>query len=293
MAVRVHCVDALYRSRGNYAAVYALISGNGEAALFDTGTPAHYGYLKNCLNKLGVTEKTLTKIIVSHVHMDHCGNTSLLARDFPKATIFAHPKSLRHLHDPSRLIQQTKAIMKTNYANEYGNSIYMIPKDRLVATEDGIELSETLKVLHTEGHSLHHISLFESSTRTMFTGDSYGTRYLEILDKPFVSTAPAAFDPDKMISSIRKMSDLGIARLALTHYGFTEDVEVHTQYCLQWISRMKEIAKGSSDDIKKGVFQAFADLYGNKLNEHIDRLTADINVNTMGVLAYAKRIKDQ
>lgn len=287
----VHCIDALYRSRAHFAAVYAVIAPNGESSLFDTGTPAHYGNLKQCLNKLGVNEKTLTKIIVSHVHMDHCGNASLLARDFPNATIFAHPKSIPHLQDPSRLIRQTKAIMKSNYEKEYGASISMIPRNRLVATTDGMEIDKYLKIVHTEGHSQHHISLFEVTTRTMFTGDSFGTRYADILNKPFVSTAPAAFDPDKMKSSIEKMSNFGIARLALTHYGFTENVDTHTKYCIDWVLRMKDIAKGTPDDIKYGVFQAFADLYGDKLTEHIDRLTTDININTMGVLAYAQRLK--
>lgn len=289
--VSIHCIDTLFRSRKNYASIYALLWPNGEAALFDTGTPAHYPELRAKLNAIGVNKENLTRIFVSHVHMDHSGNSFLLARDFPKATLYAHPNSVPHLCDPSVLVQQTKAIMKSTFAPEYGDHIQGIPRERIIATRDNAELDGRLQILHTEGHATHHISLFESETKTVFTGDSFGSVYPQINPrKAFVSTSPATFDAEKMIESIDKMMALGISRVGLAHFGFVEDVEGHYKACLKWLNDMKGIARDGMD-VKERVRECFKNLYGDDYEKHYDHLKMDVLVNGLGVAVYAKHLR--
>ena len=286
-----HCLDTLFRSRPQYASVYAIVSQNGEASIFDTGTPAHYRELKDQLSALGVNKSNLTKIFVSHVHMDHCGNAFLMAKDFPNAVFYAHPNSVPHLSEPGLLMKQTKDIMKSSFDAEYGNNLPGVPAERIVATSDGMEV-DYLKVIHTEGHSNHHISLFEPVSKTIFTGDSFGTMYPQISKrKVFVSTSPATFNPDKMIQSITKMMNLGISRIGLAHFGFVEDVEFHYNACVKWLKEMKDIAR-SGASIKSRVDECFRKLYGDDYERHSEHLKLDILVNGLGVAVYAKHLRN-
>lgn len=41
-------------------------------------------------------------IIVTHIHLDHAGGTSKLAKLCPNAKVLAHPRAAPHLIDPSR-----------------------------------------------------------------------------------------------------------------------------------------------------------------------------------------------
>ena len=294
---KIHCIDALFTSLRKFSCVYALIAPSGESAIIDTGTPSHYAELKASLASLGVTPDTLTSVFVSHMHMDHSGNASLIANDFPKARFFAHIDAVPHLVDPSVLIHQSKMFMPFSYDKEYGDNVTSVPRRRIVPTTDGdvIEFGGgcSLKVLATLGHDRAHISIFEPKSKTLFTGDSFGSRYPHINPQAvFASTSPSSFNPDEMIRSIHKMLKQNPKTLALSHFGMFHDVESHANKCIKWIEKMKEIA-ASGDNVKQKVLEEFKKIYGDKLSEFWTNLKVDVAANSCGVYYYSKKLNRQ
>lgn len=294
--VLIKCIDNFYYGIPHFAGSYAIIDKNGEAALFDTGTPGHYREITQQLRSIGVTADNLTKIIVSHVHMDHSGNSSLLTRDYPNAKLYAHPRSIAHLVDPSLLISQTKAIIGKKYETEYGNMVFPIDERRIIPTCDEMEISfdsnVKLSILNSEGHSRHHISLHIPELKIMLTGDSFGSRYSHIDHSiTFTSTSPPTFNPDKMIESIKKMMGKDVKYIGLAHYGIYDDPIYHMNENIKWLEKMKVIAR-SDKDIKHAVYDEFSKLYGNLLDEFRENLMPDLITNQYGVTCYANWLKN-
>jgi len=287
---QVHCLDAMFCDVLKFSSMYVLINKDGEASLFDTGTPRHYYRLRNELSRIGVHKENLTKIFLSHVHMDHCGNSSLLLRDFPNSKIFAHPTAVVHLLNPETLIKQTKEVMPSDFDTEFGDNFQPIEKNRIEQTSDNMFIDfcggAKLKVLHTPGHAFHHITLIEPDSKLALTGDAFGSRYEHIQPKSvFASTSPATFNPDKFLKSIDHIMNHDIKLVGLTHFGFHDDIGFQAEKTKQWIYRMKEIIN-NKEDISTAITNEFFDIFKSKMNKHWMNLRTDLIVNTKGVQMY-------
>lgn len=95
--LRYHVVDTLFTNRVHEASIYAMISKTNDCTIWDTGTPRNFNQLKKSLADIGVTKNNLTKVVLSHVHLDHAGNTANFAREFPNAKIYVHPNGFKHI----------------------------------------------------------------------------------------------------------------------------------------------------------------------------------------------------
>jgi glyoxylase-like metal-dependent hydrolase (beta-lactamase superfamily II) len=234
--VSIHSLDSIFMDLPSYTSVYLIKDSDGEASIFDTGTPKNYPILKSKLKDFGVSQTNLKSVILSHVHLDHCGNASLLARDFPLASFYVHPHGVPHLVDPSSLLNVSRRLFKERIEREYGDHFFGVSQNRIIPTHDQmiIKISNlcSVKVLHTPGHAQHHISIIEPETQTLLTGETFGSKYSDIDDQiVFASTSPAAFDPDQMISSIKKISSETIKQFGIAHFGFHSDFDSHKKKC--------------------------------------------------------------
>ena len=64
----------------------------------------------------------------------------------------------------------------------------------------------TLKFLDTPGHAKHHFSIYDPVSNGMFTGDTVGIRYEQLIrddvDLFLPSTSPNQFDPEAITLDI-------------------------------------------------------------------------------------------
>ena len=231
-----YCLDAKFFDIPNFTSMYLIKSSNGEFSIFDTGTPRNYLRLKKELFNLGVTKDNLTKIILSHVHMDHCGNSSLFLNDFPNSKIFVHPIGAENLQNPNFLIEQTKKVMPGPYFPEFGNYFQPINSNKIISTKDNMNIDKFFKIIHTPGHSFHHLALIISESNLALTGDAFGSRYDSLIPNSiFASTSPPTFHPDKFIESIEKILKENIDTVGLTHFGFHHDIQNQSEKTIKWI----------------------------------------------------------
>jgi len=94
-------------SRGflGYCSV-ALLPLGSKWALFDTGHYGDRGLLLEALEKARVFRESITHVILSHLHYDHCLNISL----FPNARLFVGGKELQYLRDVQERRREDTAI---------------------------------------------------------------------------------------------------------------------------------------------------------------------------------------
>ena len=108
--------------------------------LVETGPQLDAGKVLAALDRLGVGRNELAYVVLTHIHLDHGGGVGEIAASFPKATVVCHPKGLRHLADPTRLVAAATQVYGPDLDSLYGR-MTAVDSDRLLGAEDMGKLS--------------------------------------------------------------------------------------------------------------------------------------------------------
>ncbi|PCN51055.1 hypothetical protein B6U99_01160 [Candidatus Geothermarchaeota archaeon ex4572_27] len=184
--------------------------------LVETGPRATLGNLIEKLGEVGIKPKDLDYIVVTHVHLDHAGAAGVLAREAENAKIMVHPRGYPHLNNPEKLWRSSNEIFG-DLAKEYGEPS-PIPRSRLVSVSDGADLDvgeDTIVFIHTPGHASHHMVIYATEGRILFSGDALGCFYEGVI----APDTPRPHNYDDAIKSLKKLSTLKIDDVYFTHYG--------------------------------------------------------------------------
>ncbi len=208
-----------------YAAAYLIVEGD-QAAFIDNNTSYAMPHLMAALKEQDMHPEQVAYIIITHLHFDHAGGTSALAKLCPNAQVLCHPKAVRHLVEPERLVASvTHVYGEERFAELYG-LIEPIPAKRVREVADGETIllgKRPLKMLHTPGHAKHHIVIHDEKAQSAFTGDIFGVMHRSPTAMPtpclLFSSAPKDFDAALAKKSIRRILDTGANRLYLSHFG--------------------------------------------------------------------------
>lgn len=213
-----------------FAASYLLVSPSRdgtepEAAFIDNNTAHSVPRLLQALTTAGLKPEQVRYVIITHVHLDHAGGTSLLMQACPAATLLAHPRAAPHMIDPSRLVGSARKVYGDEQFERLYGQIGPIDANRVRAIEDGERVSlgdRELRFIHTRGHANHHFCIHDPASGSVFTGDSFGLAYPALQKGQlfiFPSTSPTDFDPAEALASLRKIVATGAESAYLTHYG--------------------------------------------------------------------------
>jgi glyoxylase-like metal-dependent hydrolase (beta-lactamase superfamily II) len=213
------------------AAIYLIVE-NGRAAIVDTGSNACVDTVFAALAEKQIAPEHVDYVILTHIHLDHAGGAGLLMARLPHAMLCVHPRGVRHMVDPGRLIQSTVAVYGAEHAREMYGDILPVPLERIVATDEGarIELARReLRFIETPGHARHHCCIVDARSRSVFTGDTFGLAYRELeahgRRSAFPTTSPVQFDPKALHASIDRIVALRPERVFVTHFGGIGDIE--------------------------------------------------------------------
>ncbi len=198
----------------------------GEApVLVETGSQSSVPVLLDQLAKLGMGADDLAGVVVTHIHLDHAGGVGDVARAFPNATVYVHPKGARHLADPTRLVDSAARVYGPLLDSLYGR-LDPTPVERIRVLEDGetirVGSERSLVAVDSPGHAKHHMALHDTVTGILFAGDAVGVKLPDAgVLRP--STPPPDFDLSAAIRSLGRFADRKPTRLALAHYGLLDD----------------------------------------------------------------------
>lgn len=231
----IYAVDTGFH-RPRFDAAYLLVQ-DGRAAFVDTGTNFALPRLLGLLDRLGLPRGAVEAVIPTHVHLDHAGGAGALMRELPQATLWVHPRGLRHMVDPSALYAGALAVYgQAEMDRSYGRLV-PVPAERVRATEDGLRATiagRALRFVDTPGHARHHHCIWDEATRGWFTGDTFGLSYREF-DSPrgawiLPTSTPVQFEPDALRHSLQRLLAADPACMYLTHFGrVTEVARLGTQ----------------------------------------------------------------
>ena len=282
-----------------------------RAAFVENNTTHSVPRLLAELERQGLSPEQVEYAIITHVHLDHAGGSSALLEHCPNATLLAHPKAARHVIQPERLIQSSRAVYgDETYEKLYGE-IKPVDESRVRTMEDGAELefgSRTLRFVHTRGHADHHFCIYDSGSEGIFTGDSFGIGYRKLQSQvPFLypSSTPTQFHPEEARKSVARIRGTGAKRAFLTHFGAFEDMESGERQMLAGLDHFERLlsdavaADAEGEELQRfceegmrGYFQDKLVAHGLVLSEaEWKLLNLDVGINAMGIAHAAGRLR--
>jgi glyoxylase-like metal-dependent hydrolase (beta-lactamase superfamily II) len=243
----------------------------------ETGSQSSVPALLAHLGRLGLGPDDLAGVVVTHIHLDHAGGVGDVARAFPKATVYVHPKGARHLADPTKLIDSAARVYGPLLDSLYGR-LDPTPAERIHVLEDGEEVrvsaNRFLTAVDSPGHAKHHLGLHDNWSGTMFVGDAVGVKLPDggVL-RP--STPPPDFDLDLALQSLAKFAACRPTGLALAHYGLLADPLDVLDEADGTLRRWAAVAEGAyrnGEDIAAALSSTFAADMDGVAEEHREKL---------------------
>ena len=128
----IWAIDSGYE-RPNLAAIH-FIEDSREIAIVDTAVNASLPRVLAALKIRGYGPQDVRYVMLTHIHLDHAGGAGLLMQSCPNATLTVHPRGARHMADPSKLWEATKAVYGAARAEAIYGEILPIAKDQIVET---------------------------------------------------------------------------------------------------------------------------------------------------------------
>ncbi|MRX53385.1 MBL fold metallo-hydrolase [Bacillus idriensis] len=286
-----------------------------DITLFEPSSSPSVPYIKNGLKELGIKLEDISNIVVTHIHLDHAGGAGLLLESCPNAKVIVHPKGARHLINPSRLIAGAKAVYGEKF-EELFSPIVPISEDRILIMNDGeslrISQDSVLTFYDTPGHANHHFSILDHKSNSMFTGDTIGIFYQELLPDGLEfylpSTSPNQFDPEAMAKSAAFYESLKLNALHFSHYGVSPNPQHAIDAMRRWLPIFLECAQKGMEQSKPFSLENAAEYVKIELQNQVfsyldqqgiprshrvyDILALDLSVCAMGLVdTFYKKMK--
>lgn len=301
---RVYLIDGFDMGEAERTGTYVI--DEQELTIVETGPSPSIKYVKSGLELLGFSLDQVKYIIVTHIHLDHAGGAGLLLKDCPNAQIVVHPKGVRHLAQPERLIAGAKAVYGTKF-EELFDPIIPIPQERMIVKDDGdiLKIGPTciLKFLDTPGHANHHFSIYDPVSNGVFTGDTVGVRYEQLMAEGvsffLPSTSPNQFNPGAMQEAIRLLAQMDLHYIYYGHFGVTDSPEEALSQVSMWLNIFMAEAEAVHAEAKE--YSELAKRLEKIVREHLRNqgvsdhhdvfrlIKLDLEVSAMGMIDYLSK----
>lgn len=289
-----------------FTACYLRLAGD-ECAFIEAHTAHALPKLLGALAAAGRRPEDVRWIVVTHAHLDHAAGAGALMAACPRATLVAHPRTVKHLVSPGKLIASAQAVYgQERFARLYG-AVTPVAADRVLPLEDGSSIEvggARLTAWHTAGHAYHHAVIADPALDCVYTGDTFGLVYPPLQRHgplAIPSTSPTGFDAPAARRSLYKVLALGAATVCPTHFdGHPQPAALAAQ-----LRRLLDEAEAWVEDAARGADDAAALLarfdaaWRSALQETAPWLTAadwallqlDIELNAQGLVhaALARR----
>jgi glyoxylase-like metal-dependent hydrolase (beta-lactamase superfamily II) len=182
--------------------------------------PGPTSCLATLLDALG--DERPQALLLTHIHFDHAGAAGSLVERWPDLRVYVHERGAKHMADPERLYNSAKRLYGDDMERLWGEML-PVPEGNLEVLSGGETIhGGAYQVAYTPGHASHHVSYLRDGTA--FVGDVGGVRITgDSMTIP--PTPPPDIDVEAWHESIALVRGWRPQRLAMTHFGSSEDVD--------------------------------------------------------------------
>src|SRR5579863_5108660 len=206
----------------------AVLRGPDGVVLIDPGPATTRAALERGLAAEGIAMADVRVILLTHIHLDHCGATGSIVADHPHIDVYVHERGAPHLVDPTKLIASATRLYQGDMARLWGE-IRPVPASCVRPIGERVDLvvaGHAIEAIWTPGHASHHVSYLDPADRTAFTGDTAG------MCRPgLTEVVPPVLPPEADLVAWRHSTDRLLAwqprSLFLTHFGSRPDPQAH------------------------------------------------------------------
>ena len=235
-------IDVYFQNTPEAIAAW-LVRGRDGWVIIDCGPSTSQAALESGIAAQGVEMRDVSRIVLTHIHLDHGGAAGTLLRDYPHLRVSVHKDAAQVLIDPSRLLRSAGMSFGDKMEQLWGEVIG-VPADRVDPILPGdIVTGTNLWAIATPGHAGTHLSFLDLADGVLFAGDATHARLPE--SNVIVPTlAPIELDFNVWQATAVKIRALKPAALALPHFGWVADAENHLDQIEERILSRIHIAEG-------------------------------------------------
>jgi glyoxylase-like metal-dependent hydrolase (beta-lactamase superfamily II) len=251
---------------------WALQAGDGivlvDTGMHDRGT---MGHLEQALERTGHRVSDIQLIVITHAHIDHCGQAPPLA-ERAGCEVWMHPNWKLHAHDdldktieiallsgvPAQPLERWAEARRGMGSGQAG-TLYA-DKDLVPGVTFETDAG-TWNVIETPGHAPSHVCLHQPEKRVLLTGDHLMGRVSQYFDVGYTPDPVGEF-----LNSLSVVERLD-ARLALAGHArpFT-DIQAHIDANRREVETRVSATRAALADGPKSAYEAARAVYGDAFN---------------------------
>lgn len=221
----IHRIQAPLGDR--FVCMYLLV-GKSSTLLIDTGlAPMPGEVLDPYLKQIGVGWGRVRYVLTSHIDFDHTGGNAAVRERSPNASFMCHELDRPMIEDVEAMITGRYAC----YGHDHGIDETEETKDFIRENAGHVPVNLSLRggerlglgdgwavdILHTPGHSLGHLSVWDARSRSLIILDAaLGDAVLTASGEP--AFPPTYRYPSSYESTIRRLMAVGADRVLTSHY---------------------------------------------------------------------------
>ncbi len=179
-------------------------------------------------------------LLLTHIHLDHAGASGSLVQRWPDLEVYVHERGAPHMIDPARLLESARRLYGADMDRLWGEFIAVPESSIRILTGGERVIDGAFEVAYTPGHASHHVSYLHEGTA--FVGDVGGVRITrDTITIP--PTPPPDIDIEAWQRSIELIRGWAPERLAMTHFGASDEVTAQLDELCDRLGRWADLAR--------------------------------------------------
>lgn len=251
----VHPIDLIHD--GLPGAISAWLVLDPVPVVIDPGPTASLHNLKAGLAGHGLGVADLSRIVLTHIHLDHAGGTGQLVRENPSLEVFVHADGAPHMVDPTKLDASTRRTFGEAHDRLWG-PVVPVPADRIRAwSPDSPAGLPGFEVLATPGHIGSHLAYRHDTSGGLMSGDSLGIRLGKGVG-PHPPTPPPSLDVPAWEQTLLALAEVDAEWTGVAHFGRHEAPSILAPALLE---RLRVLVDRVRASMEAGTVDADGDAY--------------------------------